>query len=151
MESLLEINLDKENIYEWNIDVKNDSDVNDEPNVRFVIEASNLSFIVNAENNGKNIYSVSIPPLVKQLGEGDVKCRLEVIVADRYFVPWEAEAKTMRTIKVEAKKVVKKKEGIKITANIKESNKQKSRKRRKIRNENNTKIKSRSGEIIEIV
>lgn len=147
MKNILEIELDKSNTYEWDVVIKNDSNVTTKPIVKFVVEASNLTYTVEAKNISGTTYSVDIPPMSRQLGEGKVNCKLEVIVGDRYFVPWEQEGMTINSLKVEAKK---KDNSTKVRAKKLNENKAKKRSSKKGQSIKFL-VKTNKGEPVEIV
>jgi len=148
---LLEISLDKNNLFKFDIDIRNDAGIETEPHVKFVASFSNMDLVFEMEKIKGTLYEASIPSLLGHINEGEIDCRVEVIVGDRYFIPWQSKGNVIKTLQVEAKRILKKKNRkniVEVTA--KQIPKKKNVRKRKLKNET-YQIVDKDGSIIEII
>ncbi len=105
----IKLSLDRENILEFNVDIQGyaNTSTNKTPQVRMVLEQKNIGFCMSAKKEDKS-YSVIIPEMKNILEAGVCDARMEVIIENKYFVPWESKIEFDREVKVEAAPVVKK-------------------------------------------
>ena len=103
----IKLSLDRENILEFNVDIQGygNTSVNKKPQVRMVLEQNNIGFCVSAKKDNNN-YSVIIPEMKNILESGVCDARMEVIIDNKYFVPWESKIEFDKEVKVEAAPVV---------------------------------------------
>jgi hypothetical protein len=74
--------------------------------VRLFLEQKNIGFCVSAKKDNKT-YSVIIPEMKNLMESGLCDARMEVIIDNKYFVPWESKIEFDREVKVEAAPVIK--------------------------------------------
>ncbi len=103
----IKLSLDRENILEFNVDIQGyaNTTVNKKPQVRMVLEQNNIGFCMSAKKDNNN-YSVTIPEMKNILESGVCDARMEVIIDNKYFVPWESKIEFDKEVKVEAAPVV---------------------------------------------
>ena len=105
----MKLSLDRENILEFNVDIQGyaNTSTSKEPQVRLFLEQKNIGFCMAAKKDNKT-YSVVIPEMKDIMESGICDARMEVIIDNKYFVPWESKIEFDREVKVEAAPVVKK-------------------------------------------
>ena len=105
----MKLSLDRENILEFNVDIQGyaNTSTSKEPQVRLFLEQNNIGFCMAAKKDNKT-YSVVIPEMKDIMESGICDARMEVIIDNKYFVPWESKIEFDREVKVEAAPVVKK-------------------------------------------
>lgn len=106
----IKLKLDESNSLEFDVNIKNDSGKSNDAVVRFVIENQGYSHTMEMTKGNNESYSVTVPALDNVMDLGEKSCFLEVIVGNRYFVPWKSSAIFEQSMKVEATPVQKKKE-----------------------------------------
>ena len=114
----MELSLDRENILEFNVDIQGyaNNPTTSKPQVRMVIGNKVLSVCLPALKEGED-YTVTIPEMKNVLESGDYEASLEVILDNKFFVPWESTITFDKEVKVEAAPGVKKpKPTMKVTA-----------------------------------
>lgn len=99
----LKLSLSKKNTLEFDVKVEGSSN-NSHPDVRLLLEADNHIYLYRCQKK-LDKYTVDVPPLIGEVKSNKCKSRLEVIVDDRYFVPWESELVLEHNIEVSAKPV----------------------------------------------
>ena len=104
----MKLSLDRENILEFNVDIQgySNTSTNTLPQVRLVLEQKNMGFSMLAKKDQKN-YSVTIPEMKNILESGVCEARMEVIIDNKYFVPWQSQIEFDKEVKVEAAPIVK--------------------------------------------
>ena len=105
----MKLSLDRENILEFNVDIQGyaNTSTSKEPQVRLFLEQKNIGFCMSAKKDNKT-YSVVIPEMKNVIEAGVCDARMEVIIDNKYFVPWESKIEFDREVKVEAAPVIKK-------------------------------------------
>ena len=105
----MKLSLDRENILEFNVDIQGyaNTSTSKEPQVRLFLEQKNIGFCMAAKKDNKT-YSVVIPEMKGIMESGICDARMEVIIDNKYFVPWESKIEFDREVKVEAAPVIKK-------------------------------------------
>ena len=105
----MKLSLDRENILEFNVDIQGyaNTSTSKEPQVRLFLEQKNIGFCMAAKKDNKT-YSVVIPEMKDIMESGICDARMEVIIDNKYFVPWESKIEVDREVKVEAAPVIKK-------------------------------------------
>jgi len=105
----MKLSLDRENILEFNVDIQGyaNTSTSKEPQVRLFLEQKNIGFCMAAKKDNKT-YSVVIPEMKDIMESGICDARMEVIIDNKYFVPWESKIEFDREVKVEAAPVIKK-------------------------------------------
>ena len=103
----IKLSLDRENILEFNVDIQGygNTSVNKPPQVRMILEQKNIGFCMVAKKENKS-YSVIIPEMKNILESGVCDARMEVIIDNKYFVPWESKIEFDKEVKVEAAPIV---------------------------------------------
>ena len=103
----MKLSLDRENILEFNVDIQGyaNTSTSKEPQVRLFLEQKNIGFCMSAKKDNKT-YSVIIPELKNIMESGSCDARMEVIIDNKYFVPWESKIEFDREVKVEAAPVI---------------------------------------------
>ena len=104
----IKLSLDRENILEFNVDIQGYAHAgpSKEPQVRLFLEQKNIGFCIAAKKDDKT-YSVVIPEMKDIMESGMCDARMEVIIDNKYFVPWESKIEFDREVKVEAAPIVK--------------------------------------------
>ena len=104
----MKLSLDRENILEFNVDIQGyaNTSTSKEPQVRLFLEQKNIGFCMPAKKDNKT-YSVIIPEMKNLMESGSCDARMEVIIDNKYFVPWESKIEFDREVKVEAAPVIK--------------------------------------------
>ena len=104
----MKLSLDRENILEFNVDIQGYSNTSTSapPQVRLVLEQKNMGFCMSAKKENKS-YSVIIPEMKDVLESGVCEARMEVIIDNKYFIPWQSEIEFDKEVKVEAAPIVK--------------------------------------------
>jgi len=105
----MKLSLDRENILEFNVDIQGyaNTSTSKEPQVRLFLEQKNIGFCMSAKKDNKT-YSVVIPEMKNVIEAGVCDARMEVIIDNKYFVPWESKIEFDREVKVEAAPIIKK-------------------------------------------
>ena len=117
---VMKLNLDRKNIIEFNVDIQGygNTSITKAPKVRIIFKQNELGFCVDATKEGKT-YSVAIPEMKNIMESGSCEARMEVIIGNKYFVPWESQIEFDDNLKVKASPVIKEK---KKTLDIKSGN-----------------------------
>ena len=105
---VMKLNLDRKNILEFNVDIQGyaNTSTTNLPKVRMILEQKNMGFCMVATKEDKT-YSVVIPEMKNIMESGVCDARMEVIIDNKYFVPWESQIEFDREVKVEAAPIVK--------------------------------------------
>ena len=104
----MKLSLDRENILEFNVDIQGyaNTSTTKAPKVRMILEQKNMGFCMVATKEDKT-YSVVIPEMKNIMESGVCDARMEVIIDNKYFVPWESQIEFDREVKVEAAPIIK--------------------------------------------
>ncbi len=104
----MKLSLDRENVLEFNVDIQGyaNTSTTNPPQVRLFLEQKNIGFCMAAKKDNKT-YSVLIPEMKNRIDVGVCEARMEVIIDNKYFVPWESQIEFDREVKVEASPVIK--------------------------------------------
>ena len=104
----MKLSLDRENILEFNVDIQGyaNTSMTKAPQVRLFLEQKNIGFCIAAKKDNKT-YSVVIPEMKNIIELGVCDARMEVIIDNKYFVPWESQIEFDKEVKVEATPIVK--------------------------------------------
>ena len=104
----MKLSLDRENILEFNVDIQGyaNTSTTKAPKVRMILEQKSMGFCMVATKEDKT-YSVVIPEMKNIMESGVCDARMEVIIDNKYFVPWESQIEFDREVKVEAAPIVK--------------------------------------------
>ena len=104
----MKLSLDRENILEFNVDIQGyaNTSTTKSPKVRMILEQKSMGFCMVATKEDKT-YSVVIPEMKNIMESGICEARMEVIIDNKYFVPWESQIEFDREVKVEAAPIVK--------------------------------------------
>ena len=104
---VMKLSLDRENILEFNVDIQGyaNTSTSKEPQVRLFLEQKNIGFCMSAKKDNKT-YSVVIPEMKNVIEAGVCDARMEVIIDNKYFVPWESQIEFDKEVKVEAAPIV---------------------------------------------
>ena len=104
----MKLSLDRENILEFNVDIQGyaNTSTTKAPKVRMILEQKSMGFCMVATKEDKT-YSVVIPEMKNIMESGVCEARMEVIIDNKYFVPWESQIEFDREVKVEAAPIVK--------------------------------------------
>ena len=105
----IKLSLDRENVLEFNVEIQGyaNTSMTKAPQVRLFLEQKNIGFCMAAKKDNKT-YSVVIPEMKDIMEAGICDARMEVIIDNKYFVPWESKIEFDREVKVEAAPVIKK-------------------------------------------
>ena len=105
----MKLSLDRENILEFNVDIQGyaNTSTTKAPKVRMILEQKNMGFCMVATKEDKT-YSVVIPEMKNIIESGTCDARMEVIIDNKYFVPWESQIEFNKEVKVEAAPIVRK-------------------------------------------
>ena len=105
----MKLSLDRENVLEFNVDIQGyaNTSTTNPPQVRLFLEQKNIGFCMSAKKDNKT-YSVVIPEMKNVIEAGVCDARMEVIIDNKYFVPWESKIEFDREVKVEAAPIIKK-------------------------------------------
>ena len=105
----MKLSLDRENILEFNVDIQGyaNTSTTKAPKVRMILEQKNMGFCMVATKEDKT-YSVVIPEMKNIMESGICEARMEVIIENKYFVPWESQIEFDKEVKVEAAPIVRK-------------------------------------------
>ena len=103
----MKLSLDRENILEFNVDIQGyaNTSMTKAPQVRLFLEQKNIGFCMSVKKNNKT-YSVVIPEMKNIIKSGICEARMEVIIDNKYFVPWESQIEFDREVKVEAAPII---------------------------------------------
>ena len=103
----MKLSLDRENILEFNVDIQGyaNTSTTKVPKVRMILEQKNMGFCMVATKEDKT-YSVIIPEMKNIMESGICEVRMEVIIDNKYFVPWESQIEFDREVKVEAAPII---------------------------------------------
>ena len=103
----MKLSLDRENILEFNVDIQGyaNTSTTKAPKVRMILEQKNMGFCMVATKEDKT-YSVVIPEMKNIMESGVCEARMEVIIENKYFVPWESQIEFDKEVKVEAAPIV---------------------------------------------
>ena len=104
----MKLSLDRENILEFNVDIQGyaNTSTTKAPKVRMILEQKNMGFCMVATKEDKT-YTVVIPEMKNIMESGVCEARMEVIIDNKYFVPWESQIEFDREVKVEAAPIIK--------------------------------------------
>ena len=104
----MKLSLDRENILEFNVDIQGYANTSTTmaPKVRKILEQKNMGFCMVATKEDKT-YSIVIPEMKNIMESGVYDARMEVIIDNKYFVPWESQIEFDREVKVEAAPIIK--------------------------------------------
>ena len=104
----MKLSLDRENILEFNVDIQGyaNTSTTKAPKVRMILEQKNMGFCMVATKEDKT-YSIVIPEMKNIMESGVCEARMEVIIDNKYFVPWESQIEFDREVKVEAAPIIK--------------------------------------------
>ena len=116
----MKLSLDRENILEFNVDIQGyaNTSTSKEPQVRLFLEQKNIGFCMPAKKDNKT-YSVVIPEMKNLMESGSCDARMEVIIDNKYFVPWESKIEFDREVKVEAAPVIKREQQPNVSVQVK--------------------------------
>ena len=105
----MKLSLDRENILEFNVDIQGyaNTSTTKAPKVRMILEQKNMGFCMVATKEDKT-YSIVIPEMKNIMESGMCEARMEVIIENKYFVPWESQIEFDKEVKVEAAPIVRK-------------------------------------------
>jgi len=105
----MKLSLDRENVLEFSVDIQGyaNTSTTNPPQVRLFLEQKNIGFCMSAKKENKT-YSVTIPEMKNILESGSCNARMEVIIDNKYFVPWESQIEFDREVKVEAAPIIRK-------------------------------------------
>ena len=97
----MKLSLDRENILEFNVDIQGyaNTSTTKAPKVRMILEQKNMGFCMVATKEDKT-YTVVIPEMKNIMESGVCEARMEVIIDNKYFVPWESQIEFDREVKV---------------------------------------------------
>jgi len=103
----IKLSLDRENVLEFNVEIQGyaNTSTTNSPQVRLFLEQKNIGFCMFAKKENKS-YSVIIPEMKNILEVGICDARMEVIIDNKYFVPWESQIEFDREVKVEAAPII---------------------------------------------
>ena len=103
----MKLSLDRENILEFNVDIQGyaNTSTTKAPKVRMILEQKNMGFCMVATKEDKT-YSIIIPEMKNIMESGICEARMEVIIDNKYFVPWESQIEFDREVKVEAAPII---------------------------------------------
>ena len=104
----MKLSLDRENILEFNVDIQGyaNTSTTKAPKVRMILEQKNMGFCMVATKEDKT-YSVVIPEMKNIMESGVCDAHMEVIIDNKYFVPWESQIEFDKEVKVEATPIIK--------------------------------------------
>jgi uncharacterized membrane protein len=104
----MKLSLDRENILEFNVNIQGyaNTSTTNTPKVRMILEQKNMGFCMVATKEDKT-YSVVIPEMKNIMESGICDARMEVIIDNKYFVPWESQIEFDKEVKVEASPIIK--------------------------------------------
>jgi hypothetical protein len=104
----MKLSLDRENILEFNVDIQGyaNTSTTKAPKVRMILEQKNMGFCMVATKEDKT-YSIVIPEMKNIMESGICDARMEVIIDNKYFVPWESQIEFDKEVKVEASPIIK--------------------------------------------
>ena len=103
----IKLSLDRENVLEFNVEIQGyaNTSMTKAPQVRLFLEQKNIGFCIAAKEDNKT-YSVVIPEMKNIIELGVCDARMEVIIDNKYFVPWESQIEFDREVKVEAAPII---------------------------------------------
>ena len=103
----MKLSLDRENILEFNVDIQGyaNTSTTKAPKVRMILEQKNMGFCMVATKEDKT-YSIIIPEMKNIMESGICDARMEVIIENKYFVPWESQIEFDKEVRVEAAAIV---------------------------------------------
>ena len=103
----IKLSLDRENVLEFNVEIQGyaNTSMTKAPQVRLFLEQKNIGFCIAAKKDNKT-YSVVIPEMKNIIELGVCDARMEVIIDNKYFVPWESQIEFDREVKVEAAPII---------------------------------------------
>ena len=101
------LSLDKKNILEFNVNIQGFSSksVNKPPKVRVLLEQKDMRFCVDATKVGK-MYSVVIPKMKNIMEAGSCDAHMEIIIDNKFFVPWESQIEFDKEVQTPAAPIV---------------------------------------------
>ena len=104
----IKLSLDRENVLEFNVEIQGyaNTSTTKAPQVRLFLEQKNIGFCIAAKKDNKT-YSVVIPEMKNVIEAGVCDARMEVIIDNKFFVPWESQIEFDREVKVEAAPIIK--------------------------------------------
>ena len=104
----IKLSLDRENTLEFNVDIQGYAHdrPSSEPQVRLFLEQKNMGFCLPAKKDN-NSYSIVIPEMKNIMESGVCDARMEIIIDNKYFVPWESQIEFDKEVKVEASPIIK--------------------------------------------
>ena len=105
----MKLSLDRENILEFNVDIQGyaNTSTTKAPKVRMILEQKSMGFCMVATKEDKT-YSIVIPEMKNIMESGMCEARMEVIIENKYFVPWESQIEFDKEVKVEVAPIVRK-------------------------------------------
>ena len=117
----IDLMLDEENELTFQLNIEGSRPA--EAKCRLRIDSENLGVVLEADSHSNGEVVITVPPLKNVLKEGRHDLELEVIVDDKFFTPLKLIANFEKSVKVEAKAVVRKKKAkTRVTSNLLETN-----------------------------
>ena len=116
----MKLSLDRENVLEFNVDIQGyaNTSTTNTPQVRLFLEQKNIGFCMSAKKDNKT-YSVVIPEMKNVIEAGVCDARMEVIIDNKYFVPWESQIEFDREVKVEAAPIIREEQQPDVSVQVK--------------------------------
>ena len=116
----MKLSLDRENVLEFNVDIQGyaNTSTTNTPQVRLFLEQKNIGFCMSAKKDNKT-YSVVIPEMKNVIEAGVCDARMEVIIDNKYFVPWESQIEFDREVKVEAAPIIREEPQLDVSVQVK--------------------------------
>ena len=116
----MKLSLDRENVLEFNVDIQGyaNTSTTNTPQVRLFLEQKNIGFCMSAKKDNKT-YSVVIPEMNNVIEAGVCDARMEVIIENKYFVPWESQIEFDREVKVEAAPIIREEQQPDVSVQVK--------------------------------
>ena len=118
----IDLMLDEENELTFQLNIEGSRPA--EAKCRLRIDHEHMGIVLEADSHRDGEVIITIPPLNHVLSEGAHDIELEVIVDDKFFTPLQMTANFEKSVKVEAKAVVKrKKKKTSVSSNLLETTK----------------------------
>ena len=116
----IKLSLDRENVLEFNVEIQGyaNTSTTNPPQVRLFLEQKNIGFCIAAKKDNKT-YSVVIPEMKNIIELGVCDARMEVIIDNKYFVPWESQIEFDREVKVEAAPIIREEPQLDVSVQVK--------------------------------
>ena len=116
----MKLSLDRENVLEFNVDIQGyaNTSTTNPPQVRLFLEQKNIGFCMSAKKDNKT-YSVVIPEMKNVIEAGVCDARMEVIIDNKFFVPWESQIEFDREVKVEAAPIIREEQQPDVSVQVK--------------------------------